>query len=151
LNYTRLDTNARKNRGGENMSEAVSLFFDSADIFYKKEVKSDAFPDIQSLGTDVKQFDFGIRTREKTYLIEVNYYNRGGSKLNETARSYSDVAPKINKYKHYEFVWITDGQGWLSAKNKLEEAYNIIPSMYNLSTLELFIQKIKAETIVNGW
>lgn len=133
------------------MSEAVSLFFDSADIFYKKEVKSDAFPDIQSLGTDVKQFDFGIRTREKTYLIEVNYYNRGGSKLNETARSYSDVAPKINKYKHYEFVWITDGQGWLSAKNKLEEAYNIIPSMYNLSTLELFIQKIKAETIVNGW
>ncbi|MCB0752027.1 MAG: restriction endonuclease, partial [Ignavibacteriae bacterium] len=83
----------------------------------------------------------------KTYLIETNYYNSGGSKLNETARSYSDVAPKINQYKDYEFVWITDGQGWLSAKNKLEEAYNIIPSMYNLSTLENFIIKIKEESI----
>lgn len=143
-----LDTNARKNRGGENMSKAVSLFFDKAKVFYKKEVSNTAFPEIVSLGADVKRFDFVIKTKKKTYLIEANYYNGGGSKLNETARSYSDVAPKINKYSNYEFVWITDGQGWLSAKNKLEEAYSIIPSMYNLTTLETFITKIKAETIL---
>ena len=29
-----------------------------------------------------------------TYLIEVNFYSGGGSKLNEVARSYSDIAPK---------------------------------------------------------
>ena len=144
-----LDTNARKNRGGENMSKAVSLIFDKAGIFYKKEVNNTIFPEIISLGADVKRFDFVIKTKLKTYLIEANYYNSGGSKLNETARAYSDVAPKINQYDAYEFVWITDGQGWFSAKNKLEEAYNIIPSLYNLITLEDFIKKIQEENIID--
>lgn len=140
-----LDTNARKNRGGENMSKAVSLIFDKAKIYYKKEVNSTEFPEITSLGADLKRFDFVIKTKVKTYLIETNFYNGGGSKLNEVARSYSDVAPKINQYANFEFVWITDGQGWLSAKNKLEEAFSIIPSVYNLSNLDSFTQKIKNE------
>ncbi|MFN4075841.1 MAG: type II restriction endonuclease [Cloacibacterium sp.] len=143
-----LDTNARKNRGGDNMSKAVSLIFDKAGVFYKKEVNNTIFPEIISLGADVKRFDFVIKTKKKTYLIETNYYNGGGSKLNETARAYSDVAPKINQYPNYEFVWITDGQGWFSAKNKLEEAYNNIPSLYNLITLEDFIKKIQDETVI---
>ena len=143
-----LDTNARKNRGGDNMSKAVSLIFNKARVFYKKEVNNTIFPEIISLGADVKRFDFVIKTKKKTYLIETNYYNGGGSKLNETARAYSDVAPKINQYENYEFVWITDGQGWFSAKNKLEEAYNIIPSLYNLITLEDFIKKIQEEEIL---
>lgn len=143
-----LDTNARKNRGGENMSKAVSLQFDREKIFYKKEVNSTEFPQITSLGADLKRFDFVIKTKSKTYLIETNFYNGGGSKLNEVARAYSDVAPKINKYSDFEFVWITDGQGWFSAKNKLEEAYSIIPSLYNLITLADFIVKIKKEETV---
>lgn len=143
-----LDTNARKNRGGENMSKAVSLQFDKEKIFYKKEVNSTEFPKITSLGADLKRFDFVIKTKSKTYLIETNFYNGGGSKLNEVARAYSDVAPKINKYSDFEFVWITDGQGWFSAKNKLEEAYSIIPSLYNLTTLSDFIEKIKKEEII---
>ena len=140
-----LDTNARKNRGGKNMSKAVSLFFDRGGIFYKTEVNSTLFLDIESLGVDVKRFDFVIKTKKKTYLIETNFYNTGGSKPNEVARAYSEVAPKINQYENYEFVWITDGQGWLSAKNKLEEAYNAIPSVYNLTTLNEFIEKVKKE------
>lgn len=140
-----LDTNARKNRGGENMSKAVSLIFDKAKIFYKKEVNSTEFPEITSLGADLKRFDFVIKTKIKTYLIETNFYNGGGSKLNEVARAYSDVAPKINQYPSFEFVWITDGQGWLSAKNKLEEAFSIIPSVYNLKTINEFVDKIKNE------
>ena len=143
-----LDTNARKNRGGENMSKAVSLIFDKAKIFYKKEVNSTEFPEITSLGADLKRFDFVIKTKVKTYLIETNFYNGGGSKLNEVARSYSDVAPKINQYANFEFVWITDGQGWLSAKNKLEEAFSIIPSVYNLSNLDSFTQKIIKEEVL---
>jgi type II restriction enzyme len=75
-------------------------------------------------------------------------YNGGGSKLNEVARAYSDVAPKINQYNNYEFVWITDGQGWLSAKNKLQEAFSIIPSLYNLSTLHLFASKLLTENVL---
>lgn len=143
-----LDTNARKNRGGDNMSKAVSLIFDNADIFYRKEVSNTAYPEIIGFGADVKRFDFVIKTNVKTYLIETNFYNAGGSKLNETARSYSIVAPKINQYEKYEFVWITDGQGWHSAKNKLEEASIIIPHLYNLTTLNLFVEKIKEEGII---
>ena len=143
-----LDTNARKNRGGDNMSKAVSLLFDREGIYYKKEVNNTLFLDIESLGVDVKRFDFVIKTKKKTYLIETNFYNTGGSKLNEVARAYSEVAPKINQYENYEFVWITDGQGWLSAKNKLEEAYNIIPSVYNLTTLSEFVKKVKKEETI---
>ena len=146
-----LDTNARKNRGGDNMSKAVSLLFDREEVYYKKEVNSTLFLDIESLGVDVKRFDFVIKTKKKTYLIEANFYNTGGSKLNEVARAYSEVAPKINQYENYEFVWITDGQGWLSAKNKLEEAYNIIPSVYNLTTLSKFVEKVKKEEIEDKW
>lgn len=131
------------------MSKAVSFIFDNAKVFYKKEVSNTVYPEIISLGTDVKRFDFVIKTKVKTYLIETNFYNGGGSKLNETARSYSDVAPKINQYEKYEFVWITDGQGWYSAKNKLEEAFSIIPHLYNLTTLNLFVEKIKAEGIIS--
>ena len=146
-----LDTNARKNRGGDNMSKAVSLLFDREEIYYKKEVNSTLFLDIESLGVDVKRFDFVIKTKKKTYLIETNFYNTGGSKLNEVARAYSEVAPKINQYENYEFVWITDGQGWLSAKNKLEEAYHTIPSVYNLTTLSEFVERVKKEEIEDKW
>jgi len=144
-----LDTNARKNRGGENMSKTVSFFFDKANFFYKKEVNSTEFPEITSLGSDLKRFDFAIKTSVKTYLIETNFYNGGGSKLNEVARAYSDVAPKINQYPGFEFVWITDGKGWLSAKNKLKEAYSIIPSVYNLSNLDTFVEKLIKEIVIH--
>ncbi|UOO81997.1 type II restriction endonuclease [Uruburuella testudinis] len=140
-----LDTNARKNRGGDNMANAVALLFGSENLLFKSEVPSTLFPEITTLGVDVKRFDFVIKTRLKTYFIETNYYNSGGSKLNEVARAYSDVAPKINQYPNYEFVWITDGQGWLSAKNKLEAAISIISSVYNLSTIDKFIEQIKNE------
>jgi type II restriction enzyme len=143
-----LDTNARKNRGGSNMSKAISLVFDNANFFYKTEVNSTEFNEIQSLGVDVKRFDFVIKTQNKTYLIEVNYYNTGGSKLNEIARSYSELALKINQYHDFEFVWITDGKGWLKAKKMLEEAFNIIPSLYNFVTLKEFIDKLQSETVV---
>lgn len=138
-----LDTNARKNRGGDNMAKAVALHFENMGITYKTEVNSTEFPEITSLGADLMRFDFVVETKTKTYLIETNYYNGGGSKLNEVARAYSELAPKINQYEKYEFVWITDGQGWLSAKNKLEEAFSIIPSVYNLTSITEFISLIK--------
>ncbi len=140
-----LDTNARKNRGGKNMERLVASIFSKNNIPYKSEVKSDTFPELKSLGEDIKRFDFVIQTKVKTYLIEVNYYNGGGSKLNETARAYTDISPKINQYDNFEFVWITDGQGWHSAKNKLNEAFNSIPKLYNLTSIKEFTDIINKE------
>lgn len=138
-----LDTNTRKNRSGKLMAEAVAKVFDEAGVAYEEEVNSTSFNDLTGLGKDLKRFDFVIRKKDKIFLIETNFYNEGGSKPNEVARAYSDIAPKINANKKYEFVWITDGQGWLSAKNKLEEAYGIIPRVYNLTTLPFFVEEVK--------
>lgn len=140
-----LDTNARKNRGGDQMTKAISNIFTNNQISFKTEIKHTSYKNLVSLGEDVKVFDFVIVTRSKTYLIEVNFYNTGGSKLNEVARAYSNIAPKINQYSEYEFVWITDGKGWLTAKNKLQEAYSLIPSIYNLTTVIDFVDKVKEE------
>ena len=141
---TGLDTNARKNRSGHVMEDMVARIFEKNGIHYRQEVYSSEWPTItRVLGDDEKRFDFVIKTAAKTYLIEVNFYSGGGSKLNEVARSYSDIAPKINSVSDFEFVWITDGIGWKSAKNKLQEAYSIIPSIYNLTNIKDFINGIK--------
>lgn len=141
---TGLDTNARKNRSGHVMESMVARIFDKNGIRYRQEVYSSEWPEITKvLGDDEKRFDFVIETADKTYLIEVNFYSGGGSKLNEVARSYSDIAPKINSVSGFEFVWITDGIGWKSAKNKLQEAYSIIPSIYNLTDIVDFIKIVR--------
>ena len=137
---TGLDSNARKNRSGHVMENVVAEIFNDNGIPYRTEVYSSEWPEItDALGDDEKRFDFVVETADKTYLIEVNFYSGGGSKLNEVARSYSDIAPKINAVDGFEFVWITDGIGWNSAKNKLQEAFNIIPSIYNLTSIQSFI------------
>lgn len=141
---TGLDTNARKNRSGHVMEKMVGSIFDKNGVEYRTEVYSSEWPAITKvLGDDEKRFDFVVETTSKTYLIEVNFYSGGGSKLNEVARSYSDLSPKINSVVGFEFVWITDGIGWHSARNKIQEAYNIIPSVYNLTSIKDFIEIIK--------
>ena len=141
---TGLDSNARKNRSGHVMEGMVARIIDKNGVRYRQEVYSSEWSEITKvLGDDEKRFDFVIQTPKKTYLIEVNFYSGGGSKLNEVARSYSDIAPKINSVPGFEFVWITDGIGWKSAKNKLQEAYSIIPSIYNLTSIKDFIQEVK--------
>jgi type II restriction enzyme len=140
---TGLDTNARKNRSGHIMENTVARLFRMNSIRFRQEVYSSEFPELSVLGSDEKRFDFYIETVEKKYLIEVNFYSGGGSKLNEVARSYKDLAPKVNSVDGFEFVWITDGIGWKSARNKLEEAYNAIPSVYNLTSISSFIAMIK--------
>lgn len=143
---TGLDSNARKNRSGHVMEGMVASVLTNNNIEYRQEVYSTEWKDLQKvLGDDEKRFDFVIQTPKKTYLIEVNFYSGGGSKLNEVARSYSDIAPKINSVPGFEFVWITDGIGWKSAKNKLQEAYSIIPSIYNLTSINEFLQEVKGQ------
>jgi len=140
---TGLDTNARKNRSGHLMETKVASIFEKAGLEYRKEVYSTEYPELAVLGEDKKRFDFVIETPLCNYLIEVNFYSGGGSKLNEIARAYSELSPKINAVDGFEFVWITDGKGWKSARNKLEEAFYTIPKIYNLTTISEFVNQIK--------
>lgn len=141
---TGLDTNARKNRSGHLMENTVAGILKEARIPFRQEVYSSEWKPISMvLGNDEKRFDFVIEMPRKVYLLEVNFYSGGGSKLNEVARAYSEIGPKINSVQGFEFVWITDGRGWESAKSKLREAYNIIPSVYNLTSIQEFVKSIK--------
>ena len=146
---TGLDTNARKNRSGHLMERQVADIFDNAGISYRQEVYSTEYPELAVLGEDKKRFDFVIETNCNKYLIEVNFYSGGGSKLNEVARAYSELSPKINAVDGFKFVWITDGIGWESAKNKLEEAFYTIPNIYNLTNINEFIEQVKEEGLSN--
>ena len=144
-----MDTNARKNRSGKIMENEVAERFRAAGIPFKEQVKSLTLVDLKDiLGKDVKKFDFVIETKKKKYVLEVNFYNGGGSKPNETARAYTGIAPRINEVGNYEFVWITDGDGWNSAKPEIKQAYETIPSIYNLTNINEFIEKIKAEGFI---
>lgn len=143
-----MDTNARKNRGGTIMETTVAKIFDEEKILYQEQVKSKTMPLIQrALGVDSKQFDFVVKTKNKTYLIEVNFFSDGGggSKLNEVARSFKGTGLEINEVPGYEFVWITDGTSWNSAQSMLEEAYKHIPKIYNLTSIQDFISVVKKE------
>ena len=140
---TGLDTHARKSRSGQIMESNVAEILQREGILFRQEVSSSEFPELIVLGSDKKRFDFYIENNAKKYLIEVNFYSGGGSKLNEVARSYIELAHKVNSVDGFEFVWITDGIGWNSARNKLEEAYNTIPSVYNLTSIESFVKLLK--------
>lgn len=142
---TGLDTNARKNRSGHLMENQIATLFQKAGIPYRQEVYSTEYPELSVLGEDKKRFDFVIETNTNKYLIEVNFYSGGGSKLNEVARAYSELSPKINALEGFNFVWITDGVGWTAARNKLEEAFYTIPNIFNLKTISKFIEQISKE------
>ena len=62
--------------------------------------------------TSTKRFDFVIKTDKQVYVIETNFYSSGGSKLNETARSYKMLAQESKKVDGVTFIWFTDGH-WL--------------------------------------
>ncbi len=138
-----LDSNARKNRSGKVMENHLSGLFTNAQLNFKEQVEIREFEDLcQAFGDDIKKFDFVVYGKDKTYFIEANFYTISGSKLNEVARSYQDLALKFEAFPNYEFIWITDGTGWLDAKNKLQEAYKSV-EIYNLSNVSDFISKVQ--------
>lgn len=143
-----LDSNARKNRGGHLMENLVESYIIKAG--YKKNVnyfKEMYLSDIEKKwkfnlsamsgdNTSTKRFDFVIKTDNQVYVIETNFYASSGSKLNETARSYKLLAEESKKVDGVTFIWFTDGQGWYSARNNLEETFNAMETIYNINDLE---------------
>ena len=138
-----LDTHARKNRSGKLMEKLLASIFQKHNIDFKEQVSVGKMGQSQNFfGSDTKCFDFVIQTRKTTYVVECNFYTAGGSKLNETARSYRELSERVNQIDGYRFVWITDGCGWIEAKSKLEEAYKKI-EIYNLRHIHYFVEKLK--------
>ncbi len=139
-----LDSNGRKNRGGHQMERLVEHFLREAGVAYRKEMYLDDaektfgldLSAISAAGTSTKRFDFVVETSSKIFGIETNFYASGGSKLNETARSYKTIALEARGVDGFAFVWITDGGGWHSARKNLKETFLVLDTLYNIRDLE---------------
>lgn len=145
---TGLDSNGRKNRGGHLMEDLVESFIVKAGFVkgqtYFKEMYIHEITEkwgidlsaISNSGKMEKRFDFVIKTDNAIYGIETNFYASGGSKLNETARSYKQIAQEVATINGFEFVWFTDGSGWTSARHNLEETFDVMEHIYSIDDLE---------------
>lgn len=145
---TGLDSNGRKNRGGHLMENLVESYLVKAGLkkgetyfkeMYIHEIESkwgiDLSP-ISNNGDAEKRFDFVVKGRNIIYGIETNFYSSGGSKLNETARSYKTITMETRRLGYFKFVWLTDGCGWNKAKNNLKETFDVLEDLYSIADLE---------------
>ena len=145
---TGLDSNGRKNRGGHQMEDLVEKYIKAAgfvkDVSYFKEmyikdIEAKWGLDLSSLSSDgksTKRFDFVVKTENMVYGIETNFYSGGGSKLNETARSYELLSQHADAIEGFTFVWITDGIGWKSARGNLRETFEVMDTIYSIDDME---------------
>lgn len=143
-----LNSNGRKNRGGHLMEDLVESFIKKAGFvkgvnyfkeMYLSDVEAKIGLDLSALsnaGNTAKRFDYVIITPNCTYACECNFYASGGSKLNETARSYKTLALESKDIPNFKFVWITDALGWVDARHNLEETFDVLDTIYNIKELE---------------
>ena len=106
---------------------------------YIHEIKEKWGLDLSAISNDgktEKRFDYVLKANDTIYGVETNFYASSGSKLNETARSYKTLALEAAAISGFKFVWITDGKGWKSARNNLEETFDVLEDMYNIKDLE---------------
>lgn len=143
-----MDTNGRKNRTGDSMEDLVESYLikhglEKNKTYFKEMKKSEIetkfninLDAISNNGKTEKRFDFVIYVNNHIYACECNFYGSSGSKLNETARSYKNLAIESKSIQNFSFVWFTDGIGWNTAKHNLEETFDVLDTMYNLKDLE---------------
>lgn len=143
-----MDTNARKNRTGKSMENLIESYLQSGGFIkgqtyfkemYKSEVEEKFGLDLSSIsnnGKTEKRFDFVFVKNARVYGVECNFYSGGGSKLNETARSYKNLAIESKDIGNFTFVWFTDGIGWNTAKHNLEETFDAMSTIFNLHDLQ---------------
>ena len=143
-----LDSNGRKNRGGHLMEDLVEKYIQEAgfvrNVNYFKEMYSAEIEEkwkidlsaLSNAGKVAKRFDFVLKTDTMIYGIETNFYNGGGSKLNETARSYKMLAQEADAIDGFTFVWITDGSSWKTAKGNLRETFEVMDTIYSIADME---------------
>ena len=147
---TGLDSNGRKNRGGHLMENLVERYIQKAGFrkgknyfkeMYLSDIQSKWGVDLSSLsnsGKADKRFDYVVKTSTTIYAIETNFYGGGGggSKLNETARSYKMIAEEAKNIQGFKFVWFTDGTAWNRAKHNLEETFDVLEDLYSIDDME---------------
>ena len=143
-----LDSNGRKNRGGHQMENRVESYIQEVcnelKLPYLKEATAKSIKENWNIDLKVdkssRRIDYVINNNGKLYFFEVNFYGGGGSKLKSTATEYV----KMNEYwnaQDIEFVWITDGAGWINTQKPLREYFDKAEYLLNLEMLNNGILK----------
>ena len=143
---TGLDSNARKNRSGKTMEGILERYVSRISKEQKLEWKAQATARFikNEWGIEVpvdkseRRFDVAVYSKEKhkVWLLETNYYGGGGSKLKSVAGEFTELSQfVVTSDDDVEFVWVTDGQGWLTAHLPLAEAFSHITNVFNLEML----------------
>ena len=137
-----LDSNGRKNRGGDAMEEISEAYIkhicDARGYTYLAQADARAIK--MKFGYDVpvdkssRRYDFVVDTPQGLVIIEVNFYGGGGSKLKATAGEYKGLQDVLRG--KFKFVWITDGAGWNTTTRPLRETFNHNDYLINLALLE---------------
>lgn len=149
-----LDTNARKNRSGTAMENLIEVYVKAIcdKHNFKYLAQATAAKIKQEFGKDVatdkadRHFDFALDTGNMLYLIEVNYYGSGGSKLKSVAGEFSSLYGLV-KNETTGFIWVSDGEGWQTAKRPLRETFDIIDFVININMIE---QGLLEEIVTKG-
>lgn len=149
-----LDTNARKNRSGTAMENLIEVYVKAICESYNFRYLSQATVDKikTEFGKEVptdksdRHFDFAVDTGDKIYLMEVNYYSGGGSKLKSVAGEFSSLFSLV-KNENTGFIWVTDGEGWLTAKRPLLETFNATDYIMNIKMIN---EGLLEEVLVKG-
>jgi len=134
-----LDSNGRKNRGGSGMETIVQNLVMPICSKYKfdfiPQATSEKMHRLWSVNFKTsREFDFAVKTPRQIFLIEANYYSANGSKLKAVAGEFQTLAHSLKKEGH-EFVWVTDGSGWLDCAGPLRAASEDIDYVLNLNMI----------------
>lgn len=139
-----LDSNGRKNRGGTQMEDLVqsfvAIFCHENELEYLSQANAKKIQDNWHIDINVDKssriIDFVIKGHDnKLFFIECNFYNGGGSKLKSTATEYIEMS-RFWKNQNIEFIWVTDGKGWLSTKNPLQDYFDRKNILLNIEMLQ---------------
>lgn len=142
-----LDSNARKNRSGTTMEgileRHIAKIAQEQGLEWKAQATASFIKSNWNIEVPVdkseRRFDVAVYSRErhKVWLIETNYYGGGGSKLKAVAGEFTELSQFVKSSKDdIEFVWVTDGQGWKTARLPLSEAFGHIQNVFNLNMLK---------------
>jgi len=137
-----VDSNARKNRSGTAMETVVSEYLKGfsaeRNVSFISQATAKSIMDKWGFEIPVdkstRRFDFAISDGRKLVLMEVNFYGGGGSKLKATAGEYIGLGELLD-VPQVDFVWVTDGQGWLTTLNPMKAAYEKLDYVWNLHWL----------------
>jgi len=120
-----LSSNGRKNRGGNAMENVCEALLSGMGLDYISQANSsDIFNKFGVALNDMegRRFDFVTKIKEKLFVIEVNCYSSGGSKLDKTASDFRGLQDELRSQA--TFIWLTDGHGWFKARNPLRKAFD---------------------------